>query len=62
MPRHDKPSPAELRMLLEMVPKREPEILTALGGLALLVRAFGSLGLPGSFERYLRLKQRQRGL
>lgn len=48
-------------MLFEIDPEPAPEILTALGGVPLLVRAFRSLGLRGSVEQHLRLKQRQRG-
>jgi len=42
-------------------PEPAPETLTALGGIPLLVQAFRSLGLPGSVERQVRIKQRQRG-
>src|SRR6266699_3906158 len=37
------------------------EQVTALGGIPRLVRAAGSLDVPGSVERHLRLKQRERG-
>ena len=37
------------------------EVLTAYAGVPLLVRAARSLGLAGSVQRHLRVKQRQRG-
>src|SRR5437660_1788213 len=37
------------------------ECLTALGGIPLLVRSARSLDVPGSVERHLRVKQRERG-
>src|SRR2546428_10915329 len=57
----DKPSPGESLLLFVVVPEPAPETLTALGGFPLLVQAFRSLGLPGSVERQVRIKQRQRG-
>lgn len=57
----DKPSPTESPMLFEIDPEPAPEILTALGGMPLLVQAFRSLGVPGSVKRHVRIKQRQRG-
>src|SRR5436309_12418892 len=57
----DKPSPTESPLLFVIDPEPAPETLTALGGIPLLVQAFRSLGLPGSVERQVRIKQRQRG-
>jgi len=64
-------------MALRKKPKRSPaegelpfaydfdhpaeEVLTAYAGVPLLVRAARSLGLAGSVQRHLRVKQRQRG-
>ena len=42
-----KPSPTESPLLFEVDPEPLPEILTALGGVPLVVQAFRSLGLPG---------------
>ena len=44
----EKPSPTESPLLFEFDPKPAEEVLTALGGLPLVVQAFRSLGLPGS--------------
>jgi len=41
--------------------KPAEEMLTALGGLPLVVQAFRSLGLPGSVKQHLVVKERQRG-
>jgi len=57
----DKPSPTESPLLFKIDPEPAPETLTALGGIPLLVQAFRSLGLPGSVQRQVRIKQRQRG-
>ena len=57
----DKPSPTESPLLFTMDPEPAPERLTALGGIPLLVQAFRSLGLPGSVQRHVRVKERQRG-
>ena len=43
----EKPSPTESPLLFEFDPKPAEEMLTALGGLPLVVQAFRSLGLPG---------------
>jgi len=47
--------------LFEIDPEPAPETLTSWGGVPLLVRAFRSLGLPGSVQRNVRIKQRERG-
>ena len=57
----DKPSPTESPLLFKIDPEPAPETLRALGGIPLLVQAFRSLGLPGSVQRQVRIKQRQRG-
>src|ERR1700730_3682376 len=55
MRKTEKPSPTESPLLFGFDPQPAEEMLTALGGLPLVVQAFGSLGLPGS------VKQCQRG-
>ena len=57
----EKPSPTESPLLFEFDPKPAEEMLTALGGLPLVVQAFRSLGLPGSVKQHLVVKERQRG-
>src|SRR3970282_255511 len=57
----EKPSPTEMDFLFEIDPEPAPETLTSWGGVPLLVRAFRSLGLPGSVQRNVRIKQRARG-
>jgi hypothetical protein len=55
-------SPAAGEFLFDIDPEPLEEQLTALGGVPLLVRACRSLDVPGSVQRHLRFKQRQRGL
>lgn len=57
----EKPSPTESDFLFAIDPEPAPETLTSWGGVPLLVRAFRSLGLPGSIQQHVRVKQRQRG-
>ena len=47
--------------MFEIDPEPASESLTSWGGVPLLVRAYRSLGLPGSVQRNVRVKQRQRG-
>jgi hypothetical protein len=56
-----KSSPASGEFLFEIDPEPLQEQVTALGGVPLLVRAARSLDVPGSVERHLRMKQRERG-
>ena len=56
-----KRSPAAGEFLFEIDAEPLAECVTALGGIPLLVRAARSLDVPGSVERHLRLKQRERG-
>jgi len=56
-----RPSPTESPLLFEIDPQPLTETLTAWSGVALVVQAFRSLGLPASIERHLHLKQRDRG-
>src|SRR5258708_31589194 len=56
-----KSSPAAGEFLFEIDSEPLEECLTALGGIPLLVRAARSLDVPGSVERHLRVKQRERG-
>jgi hypothetical protein len=57
----EKPSPTESPLLFEFDSQPAEEMLTALGGLPLVVQAFRSLGLPGSVKQHLAVKERQRG-
>jgi hypothetical protein len=59
MRRVQKPSPTESPLLLD--PKPLEETLTALGGIPLVVQAFRSLGLPGSVQQHVAVKERERG-
>jgi len=61
MPLKSKRSPAEGEFLFEIDRQPTEECLTALGGLPLLVRTARSLDVPGSVQRNLALKQRDRG-
>src|SRR5271165_716985 len=61
MRKGEKVSPTESPLLFEMDPEPAPEILTALGGVPLVVQAFRSLGLPTSVKRHVHVKERQRG-
>ena len=53
-------SPTESPLLFEVDPEPLPEMLTALGGIPLVVQAFRSLGLPQSVRDRVRVKERQR--
>jgi hypothetical protein len=56
-----KPSPTESRLLFEIDSEPLPETLTAWGGVALVVQAFRSLGLPASVRQHVHIKERERG-
>ena len=56
-----KRSSAEGDFLFEIDPQPLEECVTALGGVPLLVRAIRSLDVPGSVQRHLQIKQRERG-
>jgi hypothetical protein len=56
-----KPSPTESPLPFEIDPTPLPETLTAFGGVPLVVQTFRSLGLPGSVQREVQIKVRQRG-
>ena len=56
-----KHSPAAGEFLFEIDSEPLAECVTGLGGIPLLVRAARSLDVPGSVERHLRVKQRERG-
>jgi len=56
-----KTSPAEGEFLFEFDPEPLAECVTAMGGMPLFVRAIRSLDVPGSVQRNLHVKQRQRG-
>ena len=51
-----KPSPTESPLLFEVDPAPLPEILTALGGVPLVVQAFRSLGLPSVVKATFNLR------
>jgi hypothetical protein len=57
----EKVSPAERAMLFEIDPEPIEERPTALGGLPLLVQAFGSLEVGASVKEYIKIRQRDRG-
>ncbi|MGH2397623.1 MAG: IS1380 family transposase [bacterium] len=57
----EKPSPTESPLLFEVDPEPAQEVLTALGGVPLVVQAFRSLGLPASVKQHVPVKERQRG-
>ena len=61
MPLQSKRSPAEGEFLFEIDEEPSDECLTALGGVPLFVRTARSLDVPGSVQRNLALKQRDRG-
>src|SRR5947209_8232741 len=61
MRRMPKPSPTESPLLFEVDPQPLEEALTALGGIPLVVPAFRSLGLPGSVQQHVTVKERERG-
>jgi hypothetical protein len=56
-----KRSPAEGEFLFEFDPEPLEECVTALGGIPLVARAARSLDVPGSVQRHLHLKRRERG-
>jgi len=56
-----KASPTESPLLFEIDPEPLPEMLTALGGIPLVVQAFRSLQLPASVRQYVHVKERERG-
>jgi hypothetical protein len=56
-----RPSPTESPLLIEIDPEPIPEVLTAWGGVPLVVQAFRSLGLPARVREHVRVKERERG-
>jgi Transposase DDE domain group 1 len=62
LPRNPKPSPAASELLFRLDPEPLEECVTAYAGIPLLVQAIRSLEVPGSVQRHLQVKQRQRGL
>src|SRR5208337_1541517 len=61
MRKQPKRSPTESPLLFEVDPEPLPEMLTALGGIPLVVQAFRSLELPRSVRERVRVKERQSG-
>lgn len=61
MKKIERPSPTESPLLFEVDPEPAEEVLTALGGVPLVVQALRSLGLPESIRQHVRVKERQRG-
>jgi len=62
LPKKPKRSPAEGELPFAYEWEPAEEVLTAYAGVPLFVRAMRSLGVPGSVQRHLRIKQRRRGL
>lgn len=56
-----KPSPTESPLLFDIDPEPIPEMLTALGGVPLVVQTLRSLGLPALVREQVRIKERERG-
>ena len=56
-----KSSSTESPLLIEIDPEPIPEILTAMGGVPLVVQTFRSLGLPARVRQHVPIKERQRG-
>jgi hypothetical protein len=56
-----KPSPTESPLLFEIDPEPLAEVLTAWGGVPLVVQALRSLGVPASVQRHVQIRQRERG-
>lgn len=61
MRKESKPSPTESPLLFEVDPEPASEVLTALGGIPLVVQALRSLGVPASVKQHVQIKARQRG-
>ncbi len=61
LPKKPKRSPAEGELPFEYDWEPAEEVLTAYAGVPLFVRAIRSFDVPGSVQRHLHLKQRQRG-
>lgn len=61
MKKIEKPSPTESPLLFEIDPEPAEEVLTAWGGVPLVVQTLRSLGLPASVKQHVRIKERQRG-
>ena len=61
MKKIEKPSPTELPLLFEIDPEPAQEVLTAWGGVPLVVQTLRSLGMPASVKQHVRIKERQRG-
>src|SRR5260370_12533683 len=61
IPGKKKVPPDEGEFLFELDPEPLGEAITAYAGIPLLVRAMRSLDVPGSVQRHLQVKQRQRG-
>lgn len=56
-----KPSPAEGEFLFEIDVEPLEECITAWGGIPLLLRTARSLDVPGLVQRYVQVKERERG-
>jgi hypothetical protein len=56
-----RPSPTKSPLLIEIDPEPIPEILSAMGGVPLVVQTFRSLGLPAKVREHVRIKERERG-
>jgi hypothetical protein len=61
MRKERRPSPTESPLLFEVDPQPIEEMLTAFGGIPLVVQTFRSLGLPKSVQEQVQVKERARG-
>jgi hypothetical protein len=61
MRKDPKPSPPESALRFDIDSQPIEETRTALGGIALVVQAFRSLGLPQSVKDPVQVKERERG-
>ena len=59
--RLNRPSPTESQLLFEIDTERCEEVITARGGIPLVVQSFRGLGLADSVKHHVRVKERQRG-
>ena len=55
------PSPTESPLLFEVDTQPIEEMLTAFGGILLVVQTFRSLGLPKSVREQVQVRERERG-
>lgn len=56
-----RPSPVQCPLLIGIDPEPVPQVLTAMGGVPLVLRTLRSLELAASLRQQVRDKERQRG-